>query len=153
MFFIIPSVGGYCNNPNECICYTGFRGGNCDICEWISHIPITVAEVLNLLILPSPLFMYTCTNPLDLPCQNQSLCQNGATCVNDINGASGHTCVCPPGYMGSSCQLEIDECSPSTCQNGGSCTVSVLEVADVAITLVSHLSLLLLIKEPQTIHK
>jgi len=62
------------------------------------------------------------TNPLDLqPCQNQSLCQNGATCVND--GVGSHRCFCPPGYTGDSCQFETDECYPNLCQNGGSCIV------------------------------
>ncbi|KAI8492991.1 hypothetical protein Bbelb_289950 [Branchiostoma belcheri] len=41
-------------------------------------------------------------------------CQNGGTCMNFV-------CVCPPGYTGGVCQIEINECSGSPCTNGGNC--------------------------------
>ena len=56
-----------------------------------------------------------------LPCERQSPCQNGATCRNDSHGR--YTCSCPPGYEGTNCQSEINECSPNPCQNQGTCTV------------------------------
>ena len=56
-----------------------------------------------------------------LPCERQSPCQNGATCRNDGHG--GYTCSCPPGYEGTNCQSEINECLPNPCQNQGTCTV------------------------------
>lgn len=45
-------------------------------------------------------------------------CQNGAACVN---GTSGYTCQCLPGYTGVNCEINIDDCSGSPCQNGGTC--------------------------------
>lgn len=34
----------------------------------------------------------------------------------------GFQCVCFPGYTGSTCDLDINECDPNPCANGGSCT-------------------------------
>ncbi|EPQ17444.1 Neurogenic locus notch protein like protein [Myotis brandtii] len=33
-----------------------------------------------------------------------------------------HHCRCQPGYTGSYCEDQVDECSPSPCQNGATCT-------------------------------
>ena len=55
------------------------------------------------------------------PCERRSPCQNGATCRND--GRGGYTCSCPPGYEGTNCQSEVNECLPNPCQNQGTCTV------------------------------
>jgi hypothetical protein len=53
-----------------------------------------------------------------------NLCQNGATCVDDINR---YSCRCPPTYMGELCEQDVDECGqrPSVCQNGATCTNSI----------------------------
>lgn len=50
-----------------------------------------------------------------------NLCQNGATCIDDINR---YSCSCPPSFMGELCEQDVDECSmrPSVCQNGATCT-------------------------------
>lgn len=42
-------------------------------------------------------------------------CQNDGTCVN---GDEGYTCECAPGFTGSDCELEIDECADDPCVNG-----------------------------------
>ncbi|KAF4523891.1 hypothetical protein B566_EDAN016083, partial [Ephemera danica] len=54
----------------------------------------------------------------------RNLCQNGATCVDDVNR---YSCVCPPTYTGELCERDIDECAlrPSVCLNGGTCSNSV----------------------------
>ncbi|XP_071129047.1 uncharacterized protein [Mytilus edulis] len=50
---------------------------------------------------------------------NDSPCQNGATCFNQ---AGGFHCNCKPGYTGSLCQHNIDDCpSVNQCLNGGKC--------------------------------
>lgn len=33
-----------------------------------------------------------------------------------------HLCHCQPGYTGSYCEEQVDECSPNPCQNGATCT-------------------------------
>jgi Notch 1 len=51
----------------------------------------------------------------------RNLCQNGATCVDDVNR---YSCVCPPTFTGELCNRDVDECSlrPNVCQNGGTCS-------------------------------
>nr|XP_022341271.1 fibropellin-1-like isoform X5 [Crassostrea virginica] len=45
-------------------------------------------------------------------------CQNGASCVDDLNM---YSCVCKPGFVGTHCESEINECDSNPCQNGASC--------------------------------
>ncbi|XP_068810151.1 sushi, nidogen and EGF-like domain-containing protein 1 isoform X7 [Struthio camelus] len=48
-------------------------------------------------------------------------CQNGATCVNNVNSFS---CSCPPGFKGASCEIEESPCETKVCQNGGKCQLA-----------------------------
>ena len=43
---------------------------------------------------------------------------NGATCVDKEND---YLCSCIPGYTGTKCEINIDECRHDPCQNGGRC--------------------------------
>ncbi len=45
-------------------------------------------------------------------------CQNGATCVDEINR---YQCVCHSGYEGNDCEVDVAECGENPCQNGGLC--------------------------------
>ena len=36
----------------------------------------------------------------------------------------GFECDCNAGYTGEQCDTDIDDCDPSPCENGGTCTVS-----------------------------
>lgn len=69
-------------------------------------------------------FLMTCfVNCTDLNyCTHHKPCKNGATCTN--TGQGSYTCSCRPGYTGSNCEIEINECDANPCKNGGSCTVS-----------------------------
>lgn len=58
------------------------------------------------------------------PCQRQTPCMNDATCIN--NGLGDYICQCADGYEGDKCETEINECDPNPCQNGGTCTVSLI---------------------------
>ena len=40
------------------------------------------------------------------------------------DGAAGYTCTCETGYTGTDCDMNIDDCDPNPCQNGGTCNVS-----------------------------
>jgi Notch-like protein len=47
-------------------------------------------------------------------------CRNGGLCQQDpATGAS--FCICRLGYMGTNCELEIDNCASQPCQNNGLC--------------------------------
>ncbi|WP_437798372.1 calcium-binding EGF-like domain-containing protein [Sorangium sp. So ce693] len=48
------------------------------------------------------------------PCAS-ALCQNGGACAA---AESGYTCACAPGWTGTSCETNIDECAPSPCVHG-----------------------------------
>lgn len=48
-----------------------------------------------------------------------SLCRNGGLCVD---AGTTHHCRCQAGYAGSYCEDQVDECSPSPCRNGATCT-------------------------------
>ena len=51
-------------------------------------------------------------------CENKP-CRNEAVCVDGINE---YTCQCLPGYEGTRCQVDIDECNKySPCQNEAKC--------------------------------
>ncbi|XP_035379244.1 neurocan core protein isoform X1 [Electrophorus electricus] len=45
-------------------------------------------------------------------------CLHGGSCLRD---GRGYSCVCPLGYSGESCEIDIDECQSNPCQNGGTC--------------------------------
>lgn len=47
-----------------------------------------------------------------------SSCFNGGTCTDKVNG---YTCTCRPGFTGSHCQYEVNECDSQPCLNGGLC--------------------------------
>lgn len=62
-----------------------------------------------------------CTEDHDV-CGHEAPCLRGGTCTNII--PDGFRCSCPPGYTGTRCETEINECDPRPCQNGGTCFVS-----------------------------
>ncbi|XP_072020163.1 LOW QUALITY PROTEIN: cubilin-like [Amphiura filiformis] len=54
---------------------------------------------------------------------NNNPCRNGGTCINLYQG---YQCRCTPGYQGTTCNDDVNECSIiggtiDACQNGGTC--------------------------------
>lgn len=45
-------------------------------------------------------------------------CANGATCLDGVNRFS---CVCPSGFSGRFCTVNLDDCFSQPCLNGGRC--------------------------------
>ncbi|KAJ6666703.1 hypothetical protein lerEdw1_020427 [Lerista edwardsae] len=50
-------------------------------------------------------------------CQNQNPCVHGQCLATP----SGYNCLCDPGWTGSNCTENIDECVSNPCQHGGTC--------------------------------
>lgn len=46
-------------------------------------------------------------------------CLSGGSCTDGVNS---YHCSCLPGFTGSRCALEINECQSNPCKNGGTCT-------------------------------
>lgn len=46
-------------------------------------------------------------------------CLSGGSCTDGVNFFH---CSCLPGFTGSHCSVEINECQSSPCKNGGTCT-------------------------------
>lgn len=45
-------------------------------------------------------------------------CVNNATCVDLVGG---YSCICGPGWNGTNCEMNIQECSSDPCQNNATC--------------------------------
>ena len=46
----------------------------------------------------------------------------GCLCNNQLPDTITHECACVSGYNGTNCEEDINECDPSPCQNGATCT-------------------------------
>ncbi|XP_052331565.1 sushi, nidogen and EGF-like domain-containing protein 1 isoform X1 [Oncorhynchus keta] len=56
-------------------------------------------------------------------CPHLRPCLNGGRCIDDcITGNPSFTCSCLAGFTGPRCQIDVEECSSSPCQNGGTCS-------------------------------
>uniref|UniRef100_A0A672P1L9 Neurocan b n=1 Tax=Sinocyclocheilus grahami TaxID=75366 RepID=A0A672P1L9_SINGR len=53
----------------------------------------------------------------DDPCLTNP-CLHGGSCLTE---GEGYSCLCPQGYSGESCEIDIDDCQSNPCQNGGTC--------------------------------
>lgn len=50
-------------------------------------------------------------------------CQNGGRC---FESGADYACVCPAGFQGQNCELELTFCAPNPCLNGGTCIDSLV---------------------------
>lgn len=55
----------------------------------------------------------------DSPCYNGGSCLAGAG--NRATPTSNYSCLCPPGFAGALCEINIDDCGQHQCQNGAMC--------------------------------
>ncbi|XP_070553684.1 fibropellin-1-like [Ptychodera flava] len=50
-------------------------------------------------------------------------CEEDSTCIDELGSFS---CVCPGGYTGKRCHINIDDCNGHLCQNGGRCVDGIM---------------------------
>ena len=90
----VPQRGG----TYSCLCVLGFEG---DVCE----VDICASS----------------------PCQHSDICQlhdpdcTTGTC-HGSEGQEKYLCTCQPGYAGSHCEEDFNECDSTPCQNSGECS-------------------------------
>jgi len=68
----------------------------------------------------------------DLDCENGGLCKNGVKDYTDLSATlqqyfdedlkHDKHCICPKGFTGRLCEIEIASCGPNHCLNGAGCT-------------------------------
>lgn len=100
---------GCVNTPKTCV--------DNNLCTLDACDPVTGSCVFPAVACPTG----QACNPANGNCEGgvctPNPCQNG---ICQANGG-GYTCACAPGFTGTNCEIDIDECQSSPCQNGGLC--------------------------------
>lgn len=107
--------GGRCEdgvNQFICHCQPGYGGKRCE--KEIDECDSSKSKYKLFLItstisrIPTNVFAHFCLDP----------CQHGGICIDGLNS---YVCNCMPGYTGTNCETNIDDCVADPCRNGGSC--------------------------------
>ena len=61
-------------------------------------------------------FMFS--SPIPVDCINTT-CSNAESCIQEVTEEI--TCMCEEGWTGINCSENINDCTESSCSNGGSC--------------------------------
>uniref|UniRef100_A0A3Q1H9L7 Neurogenic locus notch homolog protein 1 n=1 Tax=Anabas testudineus TaxID=64144 RepID=A0A3Q1H9L7_ANATE len=109
--------GGTCHNTYgsyQCVCVNGWTGDDCsenidDCASAACHQGSTCHDRVASFYCECPHGRTGLLCQLDDACISNP-CQRGSNC--DTNPVSGnHLCTCPSGYVGASCDQDVDECS------------------------------------------
>uniref|UniRef100_A0A8C5D3B7 Neurogenic locus notch homolog protein 1 n=1 Tax=Gadus morhua TaxID=8049 RepID=A0A8C5D3B7_GADMO len=121
--------GGTCHNTYgsyQCVCVNGWTGDDCsdnidDCASAACHQGSTCHDRVASFYCECPLGRTGLLCQLDDACISNP-CQKGSNCdTNPVNG--NHVCTCPPGYVGASCDRDVDECAlgSNPCEHAGKC--------------------------------
>uniref|UniRef100_A0A3Q4H5T9 Neurogenic locus notch homolog protein 1 n=1 Tax=Neolamprologus brichardi TaxID=32507 RepID=A0A3Q4H5T9_NEOBR len=121
--------GGTCHNTYgsyQCVCVNGWTGDDCsenidDCASAACHQGSACHDRVASFYCECPPGRTGLLCQLDDACMSNP-CQKGSNC--DTNPVTGnHFCTCPSGYVGASCDQDIDECSlgSNPCEHAGKC--------------------------------
>ena len=64
---------------------------------------------------------YVCMYHVALDPCDLSPCMNGASCNDSV---FEYSCTCQIGFTGDNCEVNLDDCRSNSCENDGTCLVS-----------------------------
>ncbi|XP_072179392.1 LOW QUALITY PROTEIN: uncharacterized protein [Diadema setosum] len=113
-------ISGY-----HCICETGFFGPFCQLVETPACSSNPCLNGGRCRETPDGRIACTCLTGFQGELCEEDVnecggrqCQNGGTCVDQVNG---YICQCLPGFSGSFCQHNVDDCFSQPCLHGATC--------------------------------
>ncbi|KAG8515122.1 Protein crumbs-1, partial [Galemys pyrenaicus] len=107
-----------CQNPVQpvCICPAGYAGRFCEM----YHDVCVSSPCHNGAVCQGGVNSYSCFSVPGYQAGTVTWrwINNEATCLSEIGR---YTCICPLGYSGINCELEVDECWSQSCLHGATC--------------------------------
>ncbi|CAD5214217.1 unnamed protein product [Bursaphelenchus okinawaensis] len=111
----------------KCYCAKGFRGERCEInIDDCVHSKCQnnakCIDMINGYKCDCPT-MYSgkyCEKKLSYCTKEMNPCKNNSKCF-PLNGGMNYSCICSPGFSGTNCTTNTDDCQSHQCQNGGLC--------------------------------
>lgn len=100
-------LGKMCQQADPCASNPCANGGQC--------LPFEASYICRC---PPGFHGPTCRQDVNECGQSPGLCRNGGTCHNEVGS---YRCTCRATHTGPHCELPYVPCSPSPCQNGGTC--------------------------------
>lgn len=108
----ICACAGHFTGPTCAVCQTGYAGADCASCATGTY--------------EHPAGSGVCVDDpcLPDPCNGHGTCSNAtgaAVCTCSSHWAAPTCAACQPGYTGTDCETNIEDCAARPCKNAGTC--------------------------------